>query len=467
LKKYGKDLLKYSLLFVSAFVLSLTLYKYLAIHGGIVEDDSYFYAQIAYNWGVHNLCSFDGINVTSGFHLLWGVLLAILAKIVFVFTSNKDTHLLSMFSLYFFFAFYISWEFGKNWIEKLILFFMMNFSIMMETGLLSLLFLIYFNELFTKEDYDHTAVLSVILIPLTRIDSAAIVILSSLYLLFTGQSRKYLTVMTLLSIGIAAHFSLMYYLFHHFVTVSSLYKIANPDFKHIIISNMSGYMTKRFAVFIVLSCLVLWGACKERKYSFLCVALAAIGYVLLHMFTNQGMKVWYFMPSTFIIAVVIFHLPSLYKRICYVMFVVIMTYFTAGYVYYHSVRLKDGIEWQRKFIQLVKENVRPGERIFQIDASGWTGYFCERNVINGDGLVNSYEYYDRSMNNGLKGYLKDNNVHYIITNAELSEDYIINYRGLVIRQKDVQIVVDIPHDIDIAKSDGAVIDKFRLFKLIN
>ena len=469
MKKYGIYSLKYPLFFTCAYILSFIFYKRLAIFGGILEDDAYFYTQIAYNWGVHNICSFDGINVTSGFHLLWGILLAIVAKIVFIFTANKDTHLLFMLSLYFFIAFYISWEFGKNWIEKIILFFGLLFcTVMTETGLLALLYLIYFRELFIKKEFNRVALMSIMLIPIARIDSTVIVVLSSLYFLFTKQFKIYITVTLMLLLGIAAHFSIMYFLFHHFLSVSSLYKVGSMNVLHIFASNISeGKVLQRFAVFFVMFCLALWGAYKEKKYGYLCVVSAASLFVFVHMFTNQGIRTWYFMPSLSLITVVIFQLSSRYKSAAYALFFIAMAYLTVNHVYYHLVQFKDNLGWQREFIQLVKYNVRPGERIFQIDASGWTGFFSERNVINGDGLVNSYEYYDRSMNNGLKGYLKEYNVHYIITNRDLDKDYIINHCGLLVQRKDVQIVADVPHDIDIDKSSYESYAKFRLFKLVN
>src|SRR6186997_3194204 len=46
------------------------------------EDDAYFYLQIAWNLGRGAGSTFDGINVTNGYHLLWAALLVPFAAVI-------------------------------------------------------------------------------------------------------------------------------------------------------------------------------------------------------------------------------------------------------------------------------------------------------------------------------------------------------------------------------------------------
>ena len=54
------------------------------------------------------------------------------------------------------------------------------------------------------------------------------------------------------------------------------------------------------------------------------------------------------------------------------------------------------------FAKNLKTLVAEAEPVFQIDGSGFTGFFSERQLINGDGLVNSHAYARRLRANRLE-----------------------------------------------------------------
>src|SRR6267154_3387071 len=58
-----------------------------------IEDDGFFYAKIAYNIATGHGSTFDGLNVTSGYHLLWAFVLAACSKVLAIFTLDRSYHL--------------------------------------------------------------------------------------------------------------------------------------------------------------------------------------------------------------------------------------------------------------------------------------------------------------------------------------------------------------------------------------
>jgi len=63
----------------------------------------------------------------------------------------------------------------------------------------------------------------------------------------------------------------------------------------------------------------------------------------------------------------------------------------------------------------IKKNLSPEARIYQVDRSGRTGFISERYVINGDGLVNSFDYYqDVLIGDNLQDYVKKWGIDYYI-----------------------------------------------------
>ncbi|HNW82398.1 MAG TPA: hypothetical protein PKG52_05830, partial [bacterium] len=88
----------------------------------------------------------------------------------------------------------------------------------------------------------------------------------------------------------------------------------------------------------------------------------------------------------------------------------------------------------------VRKNVRADEPVFQVDASGFTGYFSERIIINGDGLVNSHTYTERILSNELSGYLEENDICYIIDNYKISDRPIVDIGGLKVKRNELLLI---------------------------
>lgn len=62
----------------------------------------------------------------------------------------------------------------------------------------------------------------------------------------------------------------------------------------------------------------------------------------------------------------------------------------------------------------IGQHLPPDARIFQVDSSGGTAYFGRRSVINGDGLINGWEYQRYLRDGRLRDYLAETGVRWLI-----------------------------------------------------
>lgn len=66
----------------------------------------------------------------------------------------------------------------------------------------------------------------------------------------------------------------------------------------------------------------------------------------------------------------------------------------------------------------IRRSLPPGARLFQVDVSGMIGYFSERSLINGDGLIDGWEYQDSLRAGRAPEYLAEKGVtHWSRTNG--------------------------------------------------
>jgi len=84
------------------------------------------------------------------------------------------------------------------------------------------------------------------------------------------------------------------------------------------------------------------------------------------------------------------------------------------------------------------------EPVFQIDASGWVGWFSMRRVVNGDGLVNDHAYARRLHDNQLSGYLRDEGIRYIVQSQYPYDDVLVDIAGLRVPMESVDVVIPPP-----------------------
>ncbi len=100
-------------------------------------------------------------------------------------------------------------------------------------------------------------------------------------------------------------------------------------------------------------------------------------------------------------------------KVCLVLFIV------SGVVLFKTQRLREAVAANRNQNNIaiglwMREHLQQDAVVFQVDACGLVAYFSERAVVNGDGLINGWNYQQYLKRNALSGYLKEINVQYIV-----------------------------------------------------
>jgi hypothetical protein len=106
------------------------------------------------------------------------------------------------------------------------------------------------------------------------------------------------------------------------------------------------------------------------------------------------------------------------------------------WVHRQDMRLTD------RFVRAANARLDAGAVVYQVDGSGFTGYWLRARVVNGDGLVNSPAYRARLRADELSGYLTDIGATHLITNARSPAEPLLAHHGLVVRQRDASLVLD-------------------------
>jgi len=421
---------------------------------GLTYDDAYFYAQIAYNMGHQGQSSFDGIHPTSGYHLAWGALLGGLAALIDIFTASKNVH------LYFFQVFFASlavagsWRFARGAIERFgFLVLVVMSTLLMETLLLSLL-LLAIGEQATRAERDRRThlygSLLVFLVPLVRIDAAVILLVYVAFLTLEGELGESVKTALALGAGVATQLGIMYMLFGELWSVSSLIKASNSSWLGGLAASITGpepgiatgYVI-RFALFlglmgsVVATGLTVSNLRVRRRWIYL--SLGAGAFAFGHAATHL-MPFWCYLPAHLLAlrTITCCGLPVRLRRLVLYSVAVLGVAFLAHKVRVHNQNL-DVSAGARDFVARLRDHVPRDGRIYQIDGSGFTGYFSERTVVNGDGLVNSHEYARRLRAGQLAGYLDEEGICFIVSNRA-HEDRIVDIGGLVVSSVDVDEV---------------------------
>jgi hypothetical protein len=152
---------------------------------GFIEDDGYFYSKIAYNIGINHFSSFDGISTTSGYHLLWGWLLAGLSWIIGIVTPALPVHLFVHLAAFYSLILLASWEATQRPVAAVaVAALLLTASALMEMGLLALLLAFVFRSFLAQDEETSSVslVLPAVFVPLVRIDASIIIAVLILYL---------------------------------------------------------------------------------------------------------------------------------------------------------------------------------------------------------------------------------------------------------------------------------------------
>lgn len=407
---------------------------------GLMEDDGYFYAQIAYNIGVNGISSFDGINITDGYHLLWCWMLSGITFFVSFFTLNKNIHLFFYILFQLLIISFVTLKASKQNVATaftLFSFFLFG-NLLMDTVILAV-FLLYLS--FNEES--RFRYLFFFFIPLTRIDATVILFPILAYSLLK-ERKEFVKIFAALSFGVLLHFISIYHLSGEFFTVSSVLKTEKSmDIINNIITNFTVHSRAFFRVSTLFLTIIagLTASFNRKKInnSFLIVCGLIIFYSA-HLSLGM-MRSWYFVPGVVVGFSVFckYRKNNIFHNLIFYSTVFLALFHTSARIWVY-ISLNEESKQANIFIEEIKKNVPENELVFQYDASGFTGYFSERRVINGDGLVNTHEYARRLVNGKLEGYLEENDICYIIDNYKISDRPIVDVGGLIVKRDELELI---------------------------
>ncbi len=428
---------------------------------GLMYDDGYFYAQIAYNLGRLGASTFDGVNVTSGYHLPWGAALGALSWLVGRITWAKAAHLYAFQVLFAALALLAARSFFSRRIEQFcaVVLVVMG-SLLMETLLLSCLLLL-FARLETRppseapERSDRTQLAIALLVPLVRIDAALILAVYAALRAFDERSRAVLRLLGAVALGALAQVALMLAIFGEPFSVSAGIKArsAAPFSERVWGSLVGpegialGYMM-RSGLFLGLAlvtlslCLVERRSLANRRLFSLGAGAAVFsaGHLVSHL-----IPFWCYLPAYLVLWYALTRCelrgPTLSRiRRATVVGVALLAVAFCGHKLKLHVTNHEIARGARDFVARIQDHVPEGGRIYQIDGAGFTGFFSERAVVDGDGLVNSYEYARRMREGRLAGILDEQQICYVITNRRAADGRLVDFGGLVVTESDVEEV---------------------------
>jgi hypothetical protein len=419
-------------------------------------DDTCFYIKTANNLARGLGSTFDGINLTNGYQPLWFFILAAFYFIISFFVSNPAPEMLFRLALFLqhillFGMFYFIYKslvilkiqnrnikFSIIFLVFIFAFGIRNLGMECYTSCFVLSALVWYKAKNISGTSKSIIIKSAlfILLGLSRIELFfTLVPVLILYESYDRDLKKYLSGILRFSVpvlaGAALYFGSNYYFFGHFLTVSGSIKSLFPHNRFFdrllhftIYGNYEPYCTLNLW-FIVIMTAVLFTA-KIRQFSFnvkdkhpfyifmFWTGIGFISFLVLNMsFNYEGLREWYFAAPTMIAAIIFSILISNKKYILYSLVVSLLLLLSA--FFYQSRIVINRLGNIYDYALSIKNYVEKNETVLQIDYSGFVGLFSDRKIINGDGLINSFEYDEYVKSARLQDYLEKYHVDYYST----------------------------------------------------
>jgi len=157
------------------------------------------------------------------------------------------------------------------------------------------------------------------------------------------------------------------------------------------------------------------------------------------------MRPWYYLPGFLIYAHCLFEskldrYQFFFRLSKWGLFVVVIGFIS--FLGYKKYAFRDEIAENLEFIENLDRYVPHNEPIFQIDGSGYVGFFSPRPIVNGDGLMNTHQYAEKLVSGDLdlQKYLKEEGICYVISNSSAVQGYVLHVYGLILPEVEVQLV---------------------------
>lgn len=406
-------------------------------------DDAYFYLKIADNISSGFGSTFDKINPTNGYHPLWTLLLSVVFYFVKIFVNTSPellyrltfifTIILSVFSIHYLKKLFDLIQLNTKIELKIIVFILISIPLIylnligFETQLYILLLSVYLYLFFTdyyQQKNRFLIVRSIItgLLILSRIDLVVFLFPFLLFFEYSSYSKNLYPLKKTAFFGLIPILTYSLYLIYNYLifgnimTSSSSIEISKEG---LVLGNsleMFKWFPYRILLFsIVLTLFFLFIVFKRNKLKyhqkiFIGIFISGVFFITTHSMLNHGgVKEWYFALALFGISLLTatINLPNLVDKLfkTVLVFSVILFFGCFRVMYYE-------FDDEYSYAKALNEIVDPAEKIFIFDHSGIISFFSDRQIINGDGLVNSFEYKRFIQKYGIKEYLSSNKIAY-------------------------------------------------------
>lgn len=433
------------------------------------HDDSFFYIKTASNFSKGLGSTFDGINHTNGYHPLYFISLVILFFVPnFLFEASPEFlyrldflyHLVVIVFMQYYIIKSLKNVFKKdfNSISVTILIILLSVFIFirdfgMESHLACLIvsYFLYLKsiELNTGENKIVVKSLLLALLFLTRTDFISSYIPFILIIdFFIGSKKKQyiITSFTILAVTILTYYSINFFFFGSINTVTGKYLNSFPAIAissnfDTLFADPAKFYNQFVRILIVFVSFILFVIYYKkikgteeikRKFYLIIIFLGTGGLVftIIHLLYNKlGIREWYMTLPTFVAIIMIVILLPKRKDILNISLILSFIFFVSIFYGTRIMKLKNvsGYEYAKSLNSIVKEN----ERVYQIDFCGVIGFFSDRNVVNGDGLINSFEYIDYVNKGKIDEYIEKYNIKYYSTYTvvNLLEDSVYTDRN--------------------------------------
>jgi hypothetical protein len=435
------------------------------------HDDAYFYIKIADNISMGIGSTFDGINTTNGYHPLWLIIITALYFIVHLF-GNVGPEVILRVTAFFHLLMGIATGilllkiyrivYKENFIsQKLILLLIISFIFVftrdwgLESNLsclvLTLLLYIKTLEFQNHQNLIKTKTLLFCLIIFVRIDYTFTIIPFLIFADFITSDinrryRNFITISSSVMLVTLFYYLYNYFFYGHYLPISSFLLSSVPP-KIILFNSIRTLLLPEYylnhdikiilLLFVVIAFPLImknrWSklirAGKNQpaandtdndeqlqvKYSFFIWGMGAgfLSLVIFYVVFISAPREWYMTAPAFSAALLFVRLVDNYKRLTRYFLILFLI---LGTGYFYVTRIYNSVYGNSYDFALQLKDVLPeGSRILQGNKSGIVGFFSERQIVNGDGLVNSFEYYELIKDGKLEEYIKQKNIKYYCT----------------------------------------------------
>lgn len=417
-------------------------------------DDSFFYIKTAFNFASGHGSTFDGINLTNGYQPLWFLILSaaylpltlikgISPEFIYRYTFELVI-IINLFTLKILREF-IRLTFKDNGSDIMVLISLLILPLVllniigMETQIALLLISMYLYSythsiMFNKTNSFNRSIITGLII-LARIDY----IVFLLPFIVLGEFKrlkdfnyaeklksiiKFLIVPFILECG----YSLInYYYFGTIYSISGYLKVSTRDI--LFLRNLP-YPYLQPINFIILTFIIVSGLLYfilfRRKINneitrsvFIIIELFYLGGALFlianYCFNIYGCAEWYYSTASFAGVLLLSPIVRYSKKLKLFMFgtafIIFICYFTIFRINYY--RWDEIYDYAKSLKNIILQN----EIVYQFNICGIIGFFSERKVINGDGLINSFKYFEFVKSGKLNEYLKSVGADYYGTDS--------------------------------------------------